>query len=379
MKLTKSFVYRMLILAVAGIILSAVIPYFSFQLLEKHVVDEAIIGFNKNAAVSDSIFTSEFNDHPKTIEGFDFAKLEDLGKQLEIDLSDIIQKSKEPYGSFWLLAALSNIIITLVYQLATTILSAYAKNRIIASILSLLGFLFVLILGKSLLKKLNLTRDDDSSPLVLNKLQVGYRTLFLVLELAIISYTIFYFVKNAITFFKYPPIYYLASINFNPSFYMEGIVIITGVVILISIFITIVKKNNNQSNKYLTLFWTIPVLAIGVCLYLANFQISMLNNMIDVQNLNTNRQNTVLDCFVTTISAKQWYLQNEDQYNLEDFLLQVIVDIQKLEHGTYQVSAEDTILTITGTGNFVDKKGNRAEVISTYNSAADSISTEILK
>ncbi len=365
-------------MAVLSILLIVVIPYLSFHLLEKHVVNEAIISFNSYGVVLDSVFTSEFLENPKSIEGFEFDRLLDLSDQLEIDISDIIRKSKEPYGSMWLLSGFTKILTTLIYNLGDTIYSAYAKHRIIASILSILGFLFVFILGKELLKKQKLIKDNDPYPPILSKFQKVYRIIFSQFVMtAIISYSIFYFIKNLITFIKYPAASHYTQVDTTTSFYFESIVILMGIVILILILVTLIKRRSDQSNNYLALFWTVTVLAIGVNIYLDNFQISMLNTMLDTQNRHSIRMKSIEDCTEIAYSARQWFLQNAEQTNLEEFLQQDIVDFQSLKNENYQVSVEDNILTITGIKYFADKVGSISKVVVSYYPAGDSIHTEI--
>ncbi len=379
MKISVTLINRIIIMAIVSIILIGVIPYLSFYLLEKHIVTEAVITFNKHGDIADSLFMTEFLDNPQNTEGFDYEGLIDLGNQIELDLSDSIKKSKEPYGSSWLLDASGKSLIKMVANLARSVFTAYAKNRIISSILSILGLLFVFILGKELLKKPNMEKDDETTPTILSKFQVIYRLILSIFIVASGCYLLIYLIKNLITFIKYPPILRYPPVNATSSFIFEAIVIVTGIAILISILLLIIRKNNNQSKKYLAFFWTVPVLAIIFNLYMGNRQILILNNMIDGQNLNAYRQKAINHSAEIAYTARQWFLQNESKYSLEDFLKQDHLKTHDLDYGTYEISADDTLLTITGAGNFVSKEGISPKVTATYNTVTDSVDVDILQ
>ena len=379
MKISVLLVNRIIIMAVASIILIAAIPYLSYYFLEKHIVDEAVIGFHKHGEIADSIFTKEFLEEPANIKDFDYEKLIDLGEQVGVDLSIYIQKSKEPHGSSWLLQACGMIIHKMVINLSKKILTNYAKNRIISSILSILGLFFIFILGKELLKKTHRAEDNDTSPLLLQRSQVIYRLLLSILILAGSGFLLIYFIKNLVTFIKYPPILYYPPINATLSFYFEGIVIIIGIMILLLIFGLLIRKRDNRPKNYLAFFWTVPVLAIIFNLYIDNQQISVHNTMIDTQKLHSYRQRNVYHSADIIYSAQQWYLQNNGEYSMEDFVQQNNLKTQNLEHGTYNISANDTLLTIMGTGNFVSKEGMIPKLQATYNTETDSLDIDILQ
>jgi len=373
MKISVLLVNRIIIMAVASIILIAAIPYLSFQFLQRHIVDEAVIGFNKHCDIVDSIFTEEFFEEPTKIKDFDYEKLTDLGEQVDVDLSAYIQKSKEPHGSSWLLQAFGMIFHKMVVNLAKRILINYSQNRIISSILSILGLFFIFILGKELLKKTHKAEDNDTSPLLLQRSQVIYRLLLSILILAGSGFLLIYFI------IKYPPILYYPPINATLSFYFEGIVIIIGIMILLLIFGLLIRKRDNRPKNYLAFFWTVPVLAIIFNLYIDNQQISVHNTMIDTQKLHSYRQRNVYHSADIIYSAQQWYLQNNGEYSMEDFVQQNNLKTQNLEHGTYNISANDTLLTIMGTGNFVSKEGISPKLQATYNTVTDSSAIEILQ
>ena len=101
--------------------------------------------------------------------------------------------------------------------------------------------------------------------------------------------------------------------------------------------------------------------------------------MIDTQKLHSYRQRNVYHSADIIYSAQQWYLQNNGEYSMEDFVQQNNLKTQNLEHGTYNISANDTLLTIMGTGNFVSKEGISPKLQATYNTVTDSSAIEILQ
>jgi hypothetical protein len=379
MKISVLLVNRIIIMAVASIILIAAIPYLSYYFLEKHIVDEAVIGFSKHGEIADSIFTEGFLEEPTKIKDFDYEKLINLGEQVGVDLSVSIQKSKEPHGSSWLLQAYGMILQKMVINLSKKIFTNYSINRIISSILSILGLFFIFILGNELLKKTHKAEDNDTSLLLLQSSQIIYRLLLSILILAGSGFILIYFIKNLVTFIKYPPILYSPPINATLSFYFEGIVIIIGIMILLLIFGLLIRKRDNRPKNYLAFFWTVPVLAIFFNLYIDNQQISVYNTMIDTQKLNFYRQRNIYHSADIIYSAQQWYLQNSGKYSMEDFVQINNLKTQNLEYGIYNISANDTLLTIMGTGNFVSKKGMIPKLQATYNTVTDSLDIDILQ
>jgi len=379
MKISVILINRIIIMAIVSIVLIGAIPYLSFHLLEKHVVDEAIITFNKHAEPVDSLYTDEFLNNPRGFEEFEYERLSLIEDLIELDLSEPIKKSKEPFGNPWLLSILGKIFHKMVINLSRSTMTAYIRNRMLSSILSLLSLVFVFILGKELLKKMNREKDDAITPHILSKLQVIYRFIVSIMILTSGCYLLIYLIRNLITFIKYPPILHYPPVNATGSFVFEVIVILVGIVIMNLILHIILSKKNNQSKNYMAFFWTVPVLAIIFNLYMDNYQISMINNMIDSQNLNSIRQKLVNNAAEITYTSQQWYLQNETKYNMHEFLKSYKGKLPNPEYGTLEMTAEDTLLTIMATGKYVTKEGIYPQVKATYNTVKDSTAVSIIK
>ena len=379
MKISVILINRIIIMAIVSIVLIGAIPYLSFHLLEKHVVDEAIITFNKHAEPVDSLYTDEFLNNPRGFDEFEYERLSLIEDLIELDLSEPIKKSKEPFGNPWLLSILGKIFHKMVINLSRSTMTAYIRNRMLSSILSLLSLVFVFILGKELLKKMNREKDDAITPHILSKLQVIYRFIVSIMILTSGCYLLIYLIRNLITFIKYPPILHYPPVNATGSFVFEVIVILVGIVIMNLILHIILSKKNNQSKNYMAFFWTVPVLAIIFNLYMDNYQISMINNMIDSQNLNSIRQKLVNNAAEITYTSQQWYLQNETKYNMHEFLKSYKGKLPNPEYGTLEMTAEDTLLTIMATGKYVTKEGIYPQVKATYNTVKDSTAVSIIK
>ncbi|MDP8204739.1 MAG: hypothetical protein P9L95_09435 [Candidatus Tenebribacter mawsonii] len=381
MKFPKIFIKSIIIFAVVSIIFIAKIPYAGFQYLTKNVVDGAVATFNHYGDIADSLFLGEFGEQPKTIEGFDFDQLQDSGKQINIDYDETIKLIKEPFGSYWISDALGTTIITLVKQLATTILKSYVKNRIIVSILTLFGFLLIMILSKYLLKnqihKSELLQEDNLGPKRLSRILDIFSILFVTLLLLMSGYFIFNFIRHISSFLKYPPICNFAEFDTTSSFYFEELVLLIGIIFSISIFIKIIHEKKPVLKKFFVLFWAIPIIAIGFNLYLSNQNISVFNKMLDTQNLNSNRQMVVSDCAKIAYSARQWFLSNKEDKKLEELTFEDTAISQQTENGIYNISIKDNILTITGKGNYISKDGENNQVKVTYDSVTNSINTKI--
>ncbi|MBL7148611.1 MAG: hypothetical protein ISS80_00890 [Candidatus Cloacimonetes bacterium] len=381
MKFPKIFIKRIIIFAVVSIIFIAVIPYAGFIILQKNVVDKAVVTFNHYGDIADSLFLGEFGENTKTIEGFDFDQLQNLGNQINIDFDETIKLIKKPFGSYWISDAFGTTIVSLVKQLATTILKSYVKVRVIAAILTLFGFILIVIFNKYLLKnqirKSELLQEDNLGPKRLSRILDILSYLFVTLLLLMNGYFIFNFIRHISSFLQYPPICNFAKFDTTSSFYFEEIVLLIGIIFLISIFVRFFLKKNPMMKKIFVLCWIIPVIAIGFILHISSQNITVFNTMLDTQNLNSNRQMVVSDCSKIAYSSRQWFLINEKNKNLEDFTFENIVISQSLDSGIYEVSADNNILTITGKGNYVSNDGESCQVKVTYDSITDSINTVI--
>jgi len=381
MEFPKTFIKRIIIFAVVSIIFIAVIPYAGFHYLTKNVVDKAVVTFNHYGDIADSLFLGEFGEKTKTIEGFDFDKLQDLGNQLNIDFDETIKHIREPFGSYWISDAYGTTIISLVKQLSKTILKSYVKIRIIAAILTLFGFILIVFLSKYWLKKQilksELLQEEKLEPKLLSRILDIFSILFVTLLLLMNGYFIFNFIRHISNFLKDPPICNYAKFNTTSSFYFEEIVLLIGIIFLISIFVKIIHEKKTVLKKFYVLYWIIPVIAIGFNLHISSQNITVFNKMLDTQNLNSNRQMVVSDCSKIAYSVRQWFLINEKNKNLEDFTFEDIVISQSLDSGIYEVSADNNILTITGKGNYVSKDGESSRIMVTYDSITDSINTKI--
>ena len=382
MKFPKIFIKKIIIFAVVSIIFIAVIPYAGFHYLTKNVVDGAIETFDHYAAITDSIFVDEFGESsPQSIEGFDFDQLRDLGNQLNIDFDETIEHIREPFGSYWISDALGTTVVSLVKQLATTILKSYVKIRVIAAILTLVGFLLIVILSKYLLKKqilkIELLQEEKLEPKLLSRILDVFSILFVTLLLLMNGYFIFNFIRHISSFLKYPPICNFAKFDTTSSFYFEELVLLIGIIILISVLVRFFLKKNPMMKKIFVLCWTIPVIAIGFNLHISSQNISVFNKMLDTQNLNSNRQMVVSDCNKIVYSARQWFLSDKEDKKLEELTFEDIVISQQTENGIYNFSIEDNILKITGKGNYVNKDGESCRIKVTYDSVTDSINTKI--
>ncbi|MDP8201542.1 MAG: hypothetical protein P9M11_05315 [Candidatus Tenebribacter burtonii] len=115
MKFSRSLIIRVVLFAIICVIIVGLLPTRAQVYLEGKDSEKAIETFNFYAAISDSVFYGDFSKMmPQSIEGFDFAKLKELGTGINFDFNETIELINKPFGSAWITHALGLTIISLV-------------------------------------------------------------------------------------------------------------------------------------------------------------------------------------------------------------------------------------------------------------------------
>ena len=386
MKFSKSLIIRVVLFAIICVIIVGLLPTRVQIHLEGKDVEKGIETFHYYAEISDSIFYGNFGETiPKSIEGFDFEKLQELGTEINVDFDETIELIKKPFGSVWITHALGLTVVGLVKILAATIINAIISNIIYSTILSCIGIIILFVLFFVFFSKKNMKIEKEKllneqiKPAWFAIILSGLNIIFLALLLGIITYLIVISIPMSMQFIANPPIVNFGQINFGASFYVTTLYYAFGIIFSIFIIIYYLKMKRSELRKLYTFILIIPIIALGYNLWSSTKHVDSTNSIIDSQNINSNRQMVISDCTKIAYSTRQWYLTNSRDNNvtLKELTFSDVAVPPENENGKYNLSIEGNLLTITGEGKVVKKDGTFALGITTYNAETDSIKTEI--
>ena len=386
MKFSRSLIVRVVLFAIVCVIIVGLLPTRAQVYLEGKSSEKAIDTFNFYAEISDSIFYGNFGETiPKSIEGFDFVKLQELGTGINADYDETIELIKKPFGSVWITHALGLTLISLVRQLAVTIINTKISYTLYSTILSCIGILIMFILFILLFPRKFMKIEKEKlliepiKPSWISMILYGLNIIMLALLLGIITYVIVISIPMSIKFITTPPIANFGQINFGITFYITTLVFLFGVVFSIFLLIHYFRTKQAELRKFYSFILIIPIIALGYNLWSSTRFVESVNTIIDSQNLNSNRQMVISDCTKIAYSTRQWYLTNyqESDLKLEELTFSDVAVPTKNENGKYDLAINGNLLTITGEGKYVNEDGNFALSITTYNAETDLIKTEI--
>ena len=382
MKFSRSLIIRVVIFAIVCIVIVGLLPTRAQVHLEGKGSEKAIETFNFYAVISDSIFYGDFgNTIPKSIEGFDFAKLEELGTGINFDFNETIELIKKPFGSVWIAHALQLTIISLVRQLAVTMVNGKISTILYSTILSCIGILIMFILfillfpGKFMKIEKEKLLTEPIKPAWFTIILSGLNIILLASLLGIITYMIVISIPMSIKLISTPPIANFGQINFGATFYITAIVFLFGIVFSIFLLIHFFRTKQTNLRKFYSFILIIPIIALGHNLWWSTRFVESVNVIIDLQNMNSNKQMVMHDCGKVAYSARQWFLTNSEknELNLDEFILSKIAVLPENEYGKYSFSVDGNLLTIIGNVKHDDEDRISDLGIVTYNTETDSI------
>ncbi|MCK5051462.1 MAG: hypothetical protein KAS53_07005 [Candidatus Cloacimonetes bacterium] len=388
MKFSRSLIIKVVLFAIVSVIIVGLLPTRLQVYLEGKAAEKGIETFNYYAEISDSVFYGYFGENiPKNIEGFDFVKLQELGTEINVDFDDTIELIKKPFGSVWITDALGLTVISLVKQIAETIVNAKISNMFYSTILSCIGIIILFVLffvffSKNFIKsKKEIFLNESIKPQWFSVILSGLNIILLASLLGIITYVIVVSIPMSIKFISAPPIADFGQINYGATFYITTFVFLFGIVFSIFLLIFYFKMKQTELRKLYTFILIIPILALGYNLWSSTRHVDSVNKIIVSQNISSNRQMVISDCGKIAYSARQWYLTNshENGMKLEELTFPDVAVSPENENGKYIFFVEGNLLTITGEGKLVNKDGTTALGVTTYNAETDSIKTEIIR
>ena len=386
MRFSRSLIIKTVIFAVVSVIIVGILPTRAQVYLEGKDVEKGIETFNYYAEISDSIFYGDFsNIIPKDIEGFDFAKLQELGTEINVDFNETIELIKKPFGSAWITHALGLTVINLVKQLAVTIINAKISNILYSTILSCIGIIilfvlfFVLFSNKLMTIQKEKLLNERIKPSWFAMILSGLDIIMLALLLGIITYMIVISIPMSMKFIATPPITNFGQINFGATFYITTLVFSFGIVFSIFLLIYYFKIKQADLRKFYTFLLIIPILALSYNLWSSTRFVESVNEIIDSQNINSIKQMILCDCNKIAYSARQWFLTNSEkkELNMDEFIFSKIVVLQENEYGRYSFSVEENLITIIGDVKYNDEDRVSAFGIVTYNTETDSFKVKM--
>ena len=386
MKFSRSLIIRIVLFAIVCIVIVGILPTRAQVYLEGKDTEKGIDTFNYYAEISDSIFYGDFgNTIPKSIEGFDFAKLQELGTGINFDFNETIELIKKPFGSAWITHALGLTVNSLVKQLAETIVNAKISNIFYTTILSCFGILlmFVLFLRLFPVKFMKIEKEkllnEPIKPAWFATILSGLNIIILALLLGIITYMIIISIPTSIKLISAPPIANFGQINFGITFYVTTFVFLFGIVFSLFLLFYFFRTKQTALRKFYSFILIIPIIVLGYNLWSSTRYVESVNVIIDSQNMNSNKQMIMHDCSKVAYSARQWFLTNseEKEVNLDEFISSRIVVLPENEYGKYIFSVEGNLLTIIGNVTHDDENRISDLGIITYNTETDSIKVKM--
>jgi len=386
MKFTRLLIIRIVLFAIVSVIIVGLLPTQLQLYLEEKGTEKAIETFNYHAEISDSIFYGDFgNTIPKTIEGFNFDQLQDLGNQINIDFDETIKLIKKPFGSAWITHALGLTINSLVKQLAETIVNSKISNILYTTFLTCIGILIVFVLfillfpGKFMKIEKEKLLTEPIKPAWFATILSGLNFILLALLLGIITYVILISIPMSIKLILEPPIANFGQINFGTTFYFTTFVFLFGVVFSIFLLIHFFRTKQAALRRFYSFILIIPIIALGYNIWSSTIFVESVNVIIDSQNISSNKQMVINDCREVVFSARQWYLTNSEkkELNMDEFTLSKIAVLQDNNYGIYNFSVEGNLLTIIGNVKYDDEDRDSDLGIITYNTETDLIKAKI--
>ena len=386
MKFSRSLIIRIILFAIVSVIIVGILPTQAQIYLEEKDVVKGIATFNYYAEISDSVFYGDFgNTIPKSIEGFDFVKLQELGTGINVDFNETIELIKKPFGSSWIAHALGLTVNNLVKQLAETIINAKISNILYSTILSCVGILIIFLLfilifpvKFMIIEKYKLL-TEPIKPAWFATILSGLNIVLTTILLGIITYIIVISIPTSIKLISDPPIANFGQINFGITFYVTTLVFLFGIVFSIFLLFYFFRTKQTALRKFYSFILIIPIIALGYNLWSSTRYVESVNVIIDSQNMNSNKQMIMKDCSKVAYSARQWFLTNSEkkEVNLDEFIFSKIVVLPKNEYGKYSFSVEGNLLTIIGNLTHDDEDRISALGIVTYNTETDSIKVKM--
>ncbi len=388
MKFSRSLIIRVVLFAIICVIIVGILPTRAQVYLGGRDAEKGIETFNFYAEKSDSIFYGYSGEKiPKSIEGFDFVKLQELGNEINVDFDETIKLIKKPFGSVWITHALGLTALSLVKQLAEGLVNATISNMFYSTILSCIGIvivfgLFILLFPRKFMKtKKEKLLIEPIRPAWFAMILSGLNIIMLALLLGIITYMIVIAIPLSIKLITAPPIIYFGQINFGITFYIISLVFLFGIVFSIFLLIYYFKMKQTELKKLYTFILIIPILALGYNLWLSTRHVNSVNRTIVTKNISSNRQKVIYDCCKIAYSTRQWYLTNSQKngVKLEELTLSDRAYPSENDNGKYNYEVEGNLLTITGEGKFKLENATYPLCITTYNAETDLIGTKIIQ
>ncbi len=386
MKFSKSLIVRVILFAIVCVIVVGLLPTRAQVYLEGKDAEKGIETFHFYAEISDSVFYGDFGDTiPKSIEGFDFVKLEELGTGINVDFDETIELIKKPFGSAWITHAFELTIIGLVKQLAEGLVNAKISNILYSRILSCIGILIVFVLfillfpGKFMKSEKEKLLNEPIKPKWFAMILSGLSILTLTILLGIITYMIVVSIPMSIKLISAPPIANFGQINYGTTFYITTLVSLFGIVFSIFLLIYFFRTKQTALRKLYSFILIIPLIALGYNLWSSTRFVEGVDVIIDSQNMNSNKQMIMHDCREVAYIARQWFLTNSEknELNMDEFIRSESFVLPENEYGKYSFSVEGNLLTIIGNAKHDADDRASALGIVTYNTETDSIEVNV--
>lgn len=342
MKLSRSFLIKSVIFSIIGLL--AFLPGHLFHITQQKAVDKSFNIYKQNDAIADSIISKSFNQNlPKYIEGFDFDSLNDLGEKINVDFYDLSKQIKKPYGSTFLSSVEDLAIISIVKQLAKSIINSNLSKQLIFSSLSLIIYICIFIFFVLVFPKCK-TSTEPRNTSKIKRINIILINILLIL-VVYCTYVVLPICYKTIT--STPEIYF-TEINYSIGPFITFIACLLGLLMLYFMYYHYLKYAKKV--KLTSLLMIIPFITMTCnILNFSNF-LDLLNTSIEQQNLNTNRQITIYNCTRLANYSRQWFLENldEGEVSISDFSFSKINLPEDIDTDLYSFEFKDSLIIFNG-------------------------------
>ena len=356
----------LVIVTILSIFSMVLLPYYADKSQEKKV-EKSIDFFKSNSDVGDELFDNVISKgHPKILEGFNFDKLKELGKKIDVDFSDTIKKMKAPYGSFWIESALGMITVGGVNKMAKVIFSTNISTLKLTNLAILITLILFVLLFMMTKKQINETGKKST-----------FISIFIGL-VAILGLFAFFITKSAdfISLIKNPLTSLNVSFDTAPIFTYSFIVMVLETIFVLIISLKLILGSSKNSKE--AFFWIIPMIFIIVMgLFSLNSRLAGLRLIIQRQNINYKKQKIIQNETDAIYTIRQWVKSNEYK-DFTKFSAKELNIPKKSKYTDYEITTDGSKVTIINTIPYQSDFNQKDQFKVTYDAQSDSIKTKTL-
>ena len=354
-----------IIVALLSIFFMILAPMYADKSKGKEL-EKSIAAFKDNSDLGQDIFKNfTIKGRPKTIEGFNFEKLNELGKKIGVDFSDTIKKIKAPHGSYWIESALSMSIIGNIHKMSGVILGISFSTLKQTDLLTIIALILSVLLFMITKKQIDETGKKSTTVSII----IGAAAILGLIAFLITKSSDFMsLIKNPLTCLC-PP-FDTASI-----FTHHFIVMALEMIFVLTISLKLIFGSSKNSKE--AFFWVIPMIAIILGLFSLNAKVTGLRSRVQTQNMYYKRQKIMNDENNAIYTIRQWAKSNGHN-DFTKFSAKELNIPAKSEYSDYQITTDGAKITIINTTPYKSDFDKKEQFKVIYDVQSDSIKSKMI-